>query len=123
LLRTIPALALALLLATVLPAHADDEPLTVEEIIVQAADGYGVDANAMLRVAWCESLWNPRAVGDHGSSLGIFQLHRPGMRGVFESWGYTNAFDAEQSADFVARWIALTGNWRPWTCARKLGVR
>ena len=31
---------------------------------------------AALSVAWCESKWSPSAIGDSGSSVGLFQLNK-----------------------------------------------
>lgn len=49
----------------------------VAEIIATKAVEYGVDPKLALYISWEESQWNPDAIGDHGESLGIWQIHMP----------------------------------------------
>jgi hypothetical protein len=64
--------------------------MTVTEAITQAAHEYGVDPNLALATATVESGLNPTAVGDGGTSFGLFQLHRGGELG---SMSPQQAFD------------------------------
>lgn len=66
-------------------------------------------------VAWCESRYSPRAVGDGGSSLGVFQL--------WVGWFPWAGVDPDRWSDpvtnaVVARmvWERDRQTWRQWTC-------
>lgn len=78
--------------------------------------GWPPDAiDAAAAVAWCESRYSPRAVGDGGSSLGVFQL--------WVGWFPWAGVDPDQWADpvtnaAVARmvWERDLRTWRQWSC-------
>lgn len=53
----------------------------ITDAITQAALEYGVDPNLAIATAQVESGLNPSAVGDGGTSYGLFQLHRGGELG------------------------------------------
>jgi soluble lytic murein transglycosylase-like protein len=72
---------------------------------------------AMAReIAWCESRWRPDAIGDHGNSLGLFQL----WTGWFH---YTGTLIDDWADPVVNAAVALavwrTRGWEEWTCSRK----
>lgn len=78
---------------------------------VLAAAGWPPDqVSAALAVAWCESRWRPTAVGDHGQSLGLWQLwsgwYEPG-----EDW--RDPVDAAAAALRVWR----SEGWEEWSCS------
>lgn len=74
-----------------------------------------------IRVFRCESNLNPRAVGDHGTSYGLSQIHWTVHR-----WAYKH-----HPAELFRPWHNLrmalrlyrANGWQPWTCARILGIR
>jgi hypothetical protein len=91
-----------------------------------AAQNHGVNPYVLINIVRLESGFNPYAVGDHGMSLGLIQLHQYGLRRHFYAMGYTDVFSAEQSADYLAR--VASGEFRRqgvtlshWTAARWLG--
>lgn len=97
-------------------------PLTVAEAdgtvdaagaIYAAAANHNVSPVRMLRVATCESRLNPYTRGDHGGSLGLFQLSSldTGLLRHFYFVGYDDWTDAEQQADYFAR--VLAGDFLP----------
>lgn len=96
---------------------------TVIEIIQQEFSRFNLDWRFAVAVAQGESNFSPMAVGDNGSSLGIFQLHRQGKLPAFYAAGYTNPFDARQNIRFTAEYIANNADWSPWTVARNLFSR
>src|SRR4029450_13161498 len=51
----------------------------VESLVVRTALERGVDPYLALAIVEQESGGDPRAVGDHGHSVGLFQLHDQGM--------------------------------------------
>ena len=60
--------------------------------IISAAGKYGVDPALAIATATLESGLNPHAVGDHGTSLGLFQLHRGGELGSMSRKQAFNAY-------------------------------
>lgn len=78
--------------------------------------GWPADAiDAAAAVAWCESRYSPRAIGDGGSSLGLFQL--------WVGWFPWAGVDPDRWADpitnaAVARmvWERDRRTWRQWSC-------
>ena len=63
--------------------------------VASKAKKYGVDPILALATAMHESRLNPRAVGDKGTSFGLFQLHRGGELG---SMSRHQAFNASTNA-------------------------
>lgn len=57
-----------------------DQKVAVQSIVNQAK-ALGVNVRLALATAWKESSFNTRAVGDNGTSFGLFQLHRGGQLG------------------------------------------
>jgi hypothetical protein len=111
LIALIGALALAGALFT-----ADDSFQAIHD----AAVNHGVSEAALLRVARCEThgTFDPYAVGDHGTSYGLFQLHRGGLLGLFYV-AHSDPFDPYQAADFTAEVLAgeHDGVWMSaWSC-------
>jgi hypothetical protein len=78
-------------------------------------------ADFAVRVAYCESSFNPNAVGDQGRARGIFQFWRATFLGteVGATYGWDAAFDAEINIRAAAEKVARDG-WSAWTCARKV---
>lgn len=87
----------------------------IKAIILSAAISHGVSAAVLDHMAACESSYDPAAVGDSGTSLGLYQLHVDGELGVFYARGYTDPFNARQAADFTADEVAH-GKGQAWTC-------
>lgn len=85
-------------------------------IIVDRANAWGVDPAEMIAVANCESNLDPSAVGDHGDSVGLFQIDaNGGLADQFWAEGYSSRYDAWESADFAAEQFAA-GNASAWSC-------
>ena len=84
---------------------------SVDHAIALAAAAYGVDRQAMRRVAWCESTHRPWAV--NGQYVGLFQTgpafwaHTP-----FTSFKRTDPY---ANALATAQVVAAQG-WRQWEC-------
>lgn len=81
---------------------------------------FGADAPVALRVAECESRFDPGAVGPYGS-IGVFQIHPPSHAWRVESVDGSGLTDPDTNIR-VARQIQQDEGWRPWTCARRLGI-
>jgi hypothetical protein len=65
-------------------------PSAVAAAITQAAEALGINPRTALADAYVESGWNAQAVGDQGTSFGLFQLHRGGELGTLSE---QQAFD------------------------------
>lgn len=101
-------------------AQTTDE---VTAIIEQTAAQYGANATQMLRLADCESNRRPWATGDRGTSHGLYQISAlpTGLMWHFVSLGYSNPYDAHESASYVARvavgeFANLGITLRRWSC-------
>lgn len=86
-------------------------------------DTFGEHAPAACAVAWCESRFDPHAVGDGGRSLGWFQLwtgwaawYGVQVDALFDP--ATNAAVARAVFEYRGRWGGAGG----WTCADLLGI-
>lgn len=89
----------------------------VESYVRQAAVARGIDPDQAVRVFNAESGLNPGAIGDHGTSFGIAQLHVGG------GLGDTFAAKTGKSASDPSSWKsqvdfaldqAAAGGWGPW---------
>lgn len=109
---------LVLILVLSWPKQADslDIPLnqkTIPQIINHFAKQYNVSADKMMKTLICESNLNPGAIGDHGHSFGIAQIHLPSHPLVSVAQAQDPIFAAEFTAKEFAR-----GNAKIWTCYR-----
>ena len=107
--------------AVVEPVVVATSPPSIADIVRAAAIRRGADATFLLRVAFCESRLDPNAVGDHGSSLGLFQFHVPSGTWAANSarygWAGASPFDPVAASDVAAAMFAR-GQSHLWTCAR-----
>lgn len=111
-------LAFAYTNAGVSIAQAPDRSLkdyTVPELVEHFASQYQVSAPKMLATMKCESGLNPKAVGDHGNSYGIAQIHLPSHPDITKSQATDPVFASEWTANQFAK-----GKQNIWTCYRAL---
>jgi uncharacterized protein YabE (DUF348 family) len=94
-----------------LPASSE-----IEQIIRDAAAAQGADAEQLLRVAYCESRFNPGAYNASGAS-GLFQFLPSTWAANSVRAGYAGAspFDPVASAN-VAAWMFARGQAGQWVC-------
>lgn len=104
-------MASALFAASLAPAHAQ----SVEDVIYERAEAHGVSGDYLAAVAWCESTYDPYAVGAAGE-LGLFQLHPYGLLPSFYGLGYTDPWDVWEQADYAA-WAFSVGLASHWSCS------
>ena len=71
-----------------------------------AAQRYNLDPNALRAIAFNESGLNPFAVGDNGTSFGLFQLH---VGGALPSGRGAQWADGPQGIMYAARQMAASG--------------
>jgi hypothetical protein len=66
-------------------------------------------------VIFCESQNNSKAIGDHGTSFGLSQIHLPSHKDISKA----QAFDPNFAVEFMAKEMSK-GNSKIWTCYRNL---
>jgi hypothetical protein len=64
-------------------------PANILGAVNSVAIQYGVPTGIWEAVAYTESAYDPKAVGDNGTSFGLFQLHKGGQADAALSQGYT----------------------------------
>ncbi|HEV8534209.1 MAG TPA: transglycosylase SLT domain-containing protein [Candidatus Limnocylindria bacterium] len=91
-------------------------PAEIEAIIREAAARNGADPEQLLRVAWCESRFNPSAYNASGAS-GLFQFMPRTWAANSVRAGYAGAspFDPVAAAN-VAAWMFARGSASLWSC-------
>ena len=80
----------------------------------EIAEEYGVSADIMHKVIKCESNYNRYALGDHGKSRGLVQIHSD-----YHDVSDKDAYDSEYAITFLAKKLK-EGKGNLWTCYRKL---
>jgi soluble lytic murein transglycosylase-like protein len=93
------------------PAPAQ-EPQTVSEIIAAAAAEYGIGADYLMSVAWCESSLDPGAVSPAGY-YGLFQFDQS----TWAAYGYGSIYDPVAQSRTAARMLAAGMSERWPNCA------
>lgn len=104
------------------PWAATDRPRfavapNVPAIIDAAAARWGLDAGTLRRIAWCESRWQPFALGADGSQ-GIFQFQPITWAWASIDAGFAgaNVYDAYANIETAARLLARGGWWHWRAC-------
>lgn len=69
----------------------------VPQYIISKAIEYGVDPYMAVHVAWNESRFNSKAIGDHGESHGVWQIHLPAHTNVTEKQAHNLEWSTEWS--------------------------
>jgi soluble lytic murein transglycosylase-like protein len=76
--------------------------LSIADMIVAAANQYGIDPRLPLGIAAHESGFNPNAVNPQGGAAGVMQL----MPATAATMGVTNPLDPEQNIDGGVRLLS-----------------
>jgi hypothetical protein len=92
-------------------------PADIEGIIRAAAATWGADPNQLLRVAWCESRYNPNAYNTSSGASGLFQFmpRTWAANSVRAGYGGASVFDAVANANTAAYMFAHAQAWQ-WSC-------
>lgn len=92
-------------------------PADIESVIRSAAAVWGADANQLLRVAWCESRYNPLAYNARSGASGLFQFMPATWAANSARAGYGGAsvFDPVASANTAAFMFHSGQAWQ-WAC-------
>lgn len=96
---------------------APPPPAEIAGIITAAAAKYGVEAETLLRVAYCESRYDPLAYNGILGASGLFQIIPGTWRINSVPAGYAGAsvWDPVANAN-VAAWMWSTGKSNQWAC-------
>jgi hypothetical protein len=96
---------------------APPPPSDIEAIIRAAAAKYGVDAETLLRVAYCESRYDPLAYNGVLGASGLFQIIPSTWRAnsVAAGYGGASVWDPVANAN-VAAWMFSRGQSYQWSC-------
>ncbi len=99
------------------PKPAPPAPSEIAAIITAAANKYGVSADTLLRVAYCESRYDPLAYNGILGASGLFQIIPGTWRANSAAAGYGGAsvWDAVANAN-VAAWMFSRGQAGQWAC-------
>lgn len=75
-----------------------------------------------IAVARCESGLNPAAVSPGGGNWGLFQINRVHAgRAAAQGWSWDMMLHTIENTHIAAD-LWLEQGWRPWSCARNLGI-
>jgi soluble lytic murein transglycosylase-like protein len=83
---------------------------SVEEKIVYYADIYGVEKETALRIAKCESGFNPKAENENGSATGVYQFIRKTWKNNCDG----DVYNADANIICFMRLYKNNKNW--WEC-------
>ena len=99
------------------PRPVPPAPAEIERIIRDAAARWGADPAQLLRVAWCESRFNPLAYNPSAGDSGLFQFIPGTWAANSVRAGYAGAspFDAVANANTAAMMFSRSQAWQ-WTC-------
>ncbi len=108
-------------LALTQTAYADTIPLPPSFVMEHDlaidywATMYHANADEMRATIKCESNFDPAAVGDHGESVGVAQIHLPAHLDITR--------EQAEDPDWSVQWMAKQWNTNKhiWSCARLLG--
>lgn len=92
-------------------------PADIERVIRAAAGTWGADPSQLLRVAWCESRYNPLAYNARSGASGLFQFIPTtwAANSVRAGFGGSSVFDPVANAN-VAAYMFRNGQAWQWAC-------
>ncbi len=89
----------------------DTSPTSLKEYAVYLAIHENLNVGEFLATINCESGFNAQAVGDHGTSIGVAQIHLPAHPDISEAEASNGIFSLNWMAD---QWVA--GRQKMWSC-------
>lgn len=98
--------------ATPVPAGVALSTPQIIEIIIAAARRHGVDPNWLVKIARCESGFNPRAYNPAGPYIGLFQF----LPATYYANGGKDLYNPYEQSEIAARMISR-GMASHWGCA------
>jgi soluble lytic murein transglycosylase-like protein len=96
--------------------HAQNAPeLSINDLITLYATKYDVSRETLKNIINCESDFNPKAIGDFGTSYGLVQIHLVAHPDISKA----DAYDPIFSIDYLAKSIK-NGKGNQWTCFKSI---
>jgi hypothetical protein len=86
-------------------------PAEIEDYIIYLAEHEGINVGTALSIANCESGFDGHAIGDHGTSLGVFQIHLPAHPEVTSEQALNPIWNVDWAFDQM-----LAGKFGIWSC-------
>lgn len=98
------------------PSCSPGDPVGCERLVRTIASRYGVDPNAAVSVARCESGLNPSA--SNGSHGGLFQQDISAFpdRAASRGFGGRSVWDPTANASVSMMMVREDGSWQQWSC-------
>lgn len=108
--------AVAAYLRALTPSCTPGDVAGCERLVRTIASRYGVDPNAAVSVARCESGLSPTA--DNGSFAGLYQQMKSAWAGRASSRGFggRSVYDPTANASVSMMMVREDGGWRQWSC-------
>lgn len=95
-----------------IPSYNNPSKAQAGQMLDAAADKYGIPPEILKAVAWQESGWNPRAVGDGGNSFGMMQIYRVAHPDYNVPRGKADpAYNIDYGARFLKGLYNRYGSW------------
>jgi soluble lytic murein transglycosylase-like protein len=93
------------------------EPIDVRAIVIASARRHGVDVEQFVRVAWCESRFDPNAVNPASDARGVLQFIPTtwAANSVRYGWPGASPHDPYAASDVAAAMFAR-GQSHQWEC-------
>lgn len=107
-------LIFCLLFARSAQAEMLESKAQIQDFIIETAIKLDVDVQTALSVAHCESRFNPNAVGDKGTSFGIYQIHLPAHPSVSKEEALDPSFNIRWALGKMSR-----NGWKMWSCYKQ----
>lgn len=105
---------IGVLLAFPTNVQAAESP-TIPQLIEKYSSEYSVDPKIITNIINCESSGDKNAVGDHGESFGLSQIHLPDHPAISKE----NALDPDFAVKYLAHNLKL-GKGKLWSCYKIL---
>jgi len=115
-----PRLMAALLVIASSAAPENPPAAYLIAVVEICADIYGVDPIDCRCIVGAESEWNPKAIGDNGEAIGLWQWHEGSIRFALRDMGIVWDWDEEDPrlnvwVSTLAAGHAMSKGWDWWT--------
>ena len=91
-------------------------------LLSEFSSKYDLKSDILDKVAFCESSYNPLAVGDGGHAKNVMQFHKPTFEQFSKEFGEELNYDSAYDQIKLSAWMFSKGeNYRNhWTCYKKI---
>lgn len=97
-------------------------PNDVKGMIVYYGEQYGAEIPLLDKMAFCESTYNPKAVGDGGRALSVYQYHKETFYSHAKLMGEELNYNSAHDQIKLTAWISVhhPDKLRAWTSYRAI---